>query len=51
MLMPCGCTLTAVAEAEMTVGEIVIPCACENDSASVAVEIALRQWGTVSGVG
>ena len=32
MLMPYGCTLTAVADAEITVGEIVMPCAGESDS-------------------
>ncbi len=32
MLMPCGCTLTAVADAPMSVGEMEMPCAHENDS-------------------
>ena len=32
MLIPCGWTFSAVADAEITVGEMLMPCMCEHSS-------------------
>lgn len=41
MFRPCGWTLTAVADAEMSVGEMVTPCVCVHSSVPVMAHSAL----------